>query len=330
MCPSGLARCDIQIDAPNKSKFKMRRVTLERSYLKGNAPSRSRLGLVALRLSRLGFGALGEGLHVTDVFQRSRGPSQMFGILSLVPRDFRRGQRHVRGFVLAQLALAIVSMSNVGKIVKSSDTHIFVLRHGDYPMLLTPVERLSFEAPEGEDGIQAAEREGIRERELDGGWAGDVRDHVEVAGRVGLVEIGGGWQDSISQGEQRGGRLDGAGRAEGMAVHGLGGAHPEPIRVLAKDLADGRGFGGIVGYRRGAVRVDVADVVWLSPSVGNSGAHGSGSAIRRRLGDMESVGGHAKAGDFAEYRGAARAGGIQRLQHQHRRSFAQDEAAAVP
>ena len=101
------------------------------------------------------------------------------------------------------------------------------------------------------------------------------------------------------------------------------------LGVRAEYRADGGGFGGIVGQRAGAVRVDVADRFRRDAGVAQGRAHGPRRALGGRLGDVAGVGRHAEADDLGVNARAARARGFERLQHQHGRAFAQNHAAAV-
>ena len=61
-----------------------------------------------------------------------------------------------------------------------------------------------------------------------------VGNHVQVALRVGLVEIGGGRQHAVAQRQRGGQALQRGGGAQRVAVHRLGGTHRQPVRVRAE------------------------------------------------------------------------------------------------
>ena len=145
----------------------------------------------------------------------------------------------------------------------------------------------------------------------------------------GLRVVHRGRDDAVGQGEGGGGSFDGSGGAQGVGVHGLGGADGELVRVGAEDEADGGGFGAVVDLGRGAVGVDVADLLRGEAGIAQGHAHGAGGALGGGLGDVAGIGGHAEADDLRDGPGAAGERGLQRLQHQHGGAFAQHQAAAV-
>src|SRR6185312_10114671 len=90
--------------------------------------------------------------------------------------------------------------------------------------------------------------------------ASRVRHVVEVAGRVGRVEIDGGMDDARLQSHHGGDEFHAAGGAEQVADHALGAADRDLARVGAEDALDGVGFGRVAELRARAVRIDVADI----------------------------------------------------------------------
>src|ERR1035438_4775132 len=119
-----------------------------------------------------------------------------------------------------------------------------------------------------------------------------VGNHVEVALRVGFVEIGGGRKDAVAKGHDGRQTFQSGGGAQRVAVHALGGTNRQILDAGTENGVDGGGFGDIVGQRAGAVGVDVADLLGGEPGVAQGGAHGAGGAFGRGLGDVGSVGGH--------------------------------------
>src|SRR5487761_217015 len=79
--------------------------------------------------------------------------------------------------------------------------------------------------------VVAAKAERVRDRHLDLNLARRVGDVVEVALRVGLIQVDRGREHATVQGQHAGRGLDRAGRAEQVAVHRLGGADGELLRV---------------------------------------------------------------------------------------------------
>ena len=64
-----------------------------------------------------------------------------------------------------------------------------------------------------------------------------VGNHVQIALRVRLVEIGGGRQHAVAQGHDGGQAFERAGRAQGVAMHGFGGTDRQPLGVRAENRA---------------------------------------------------------------------------------------------
>src|SRR5450432_3182345 len=87
-----------------------------------------------------------------------------------------------------------------------------------------------------------------------------VRYVIQIALRIRIEEIRRRRNDSLAQRADDGDEFDGAGCPERMAMHGFGRRYRELVGVRAEYTADGPGFGRIVGWRAGAVRIDVADV----------------------------------------------------------------------
>src|SRR4029450_1742902 len=88
---------------------------------------------------------------------------------------------------------------------------------------------------------------------------------VEVACWVRVLEVDGRGQDLVAQGERAGDRLEGAGRAEQVAGHRLGGGDGQLVGVGAERLADGLGLGRVAERGAGAVGVDVAHLIGTDP-----------------------------------------------------------------
>ena len=110
-------------------------------------------------------------------------------------------------------------------------------------------------------GVVAAEAEGIAHGHVDAGLARLVRHVVEVAGRVGIVEIDRGRQDVVLDRLDAENELRRARRAEQVPGHRLGRADGQLLRVVAEDGLDRLGLGHVADRRRGAVGVDVIDLV---------------------------------------------------------------------
>ena len=76
--------------------------------------------------------------------------------------------------------------------------------------------------PEGDAGVVASKAEGVGEAERQLSLDGDVGRVVQVALGVGRVEVDGGGDDAVLEGEHGGDGLGGTGRSEHMPVHTLG------------------------------------------------------------------------------------------------------------
>ena len=129
------------------------------------------------------------------------------------------------------------------------------------------------EAAEDQGGVVAPETQVVGEGVLGLELPRRVGHVVEVAVGVGRGVVDGRRQHAVAQGEQRGDRLDAAGRAQGVPGHALGARHRQLARVLAEHLLDHRGLAGVVVLGRGAVRVDVAERVGRDAGVAQRHAH---------------------------------------------------------
>ena len=69
--------------------------------------------------------------------------------------------------------------------------------------------------------------------------------------------------------------------------------------VRTEDAADGGGLGRVVGRRRGAVGVQVADLPGRESRIAQRRAHGAGGAFHRGLRDVARVRAHAEAHNLA-------------------------------
>src|SRR5207248_1135679 len=109
--------------------------------------------------------------------------------------------------------------------------------------------------------------------------------------RVGRLVVDGGVDDAVADGQGGGDQLDGAAGAEQVAEHALGAGEGQPAGVLAEDLLDGVGLGGVPQRRAGAVGVDVLDVLGVESGVAQGEAHGHGGAgpVGVRGGDVVGV-----------------------------------------
>ena len=93
-----------------------------------------------------------------------------------------------------------------------------------------------------------------------------VRDVVEVALRVGVVEVDRRRQDPVADRQQADDRLDAPGSRDQVAHHALGAGDRHLVGRLPERFLDGQGLDRVVDRRAGAVGVDVVDVRGVEPA----------------------------------------------------------------
>ena len=84
---------------------------------------------------------------------------------------------------------------------------------------------------------------------------------VEIEAGLRLVEVDGGVQEPVLHLDEQGHQLDQARRGQAVPEHGLGRVDRDAIGVIAEDLLDRLDLGGVGEDRRGAVGVDVVDLL---------------------------------------------------------------------
>src|SRR6266849_3953207 len=134
-----------------------------------------------------------------------------------------------------------------------------------------------------ETRVVAAETERVRQGHLDVGLARLVGHVVEIALRVGVVEVDRGRQQAAIDREDAGRRLDGAGGAQQVTVHRLGGADREVTSVVAEHRLDRPGLRDVAELRGRSMRVHVADVVGVDAALLQRALHGADRALALRL-----------------------------------------------
>src|SRR5579864_3590050 len=131
-----------------------------------------------------------------------------------------------------------------------------------------PASRTSRSGPirarQGEAHVVPAKPVRRAQREVDASAAATVGHVVEVALRVGLVQVDRRRYELVTNGQNRDDRLDRAGRAEQVPVHRLRRRHRDGAGLRPESGFHRTGFGGVVHLRRRAVGVDVVDLVWLT------------------------------------------------------------------
>ena len=119
-----------------------------------------------------------------------------------------------------------------------------------------------------------------------------------VALRVARLEISD-WHDAlVLQSEYGGDGFQRAGGAERVAVQGFCRGDFQVMKIGGEDVADGGGFGDVVGGGAGAVGVDDADGFRRQDSVGERQTQRPGGADGGGLGELRGIGAHAEAGDM--------------------------------
>ena len=158
-----------------------------------------------------------------------------------------------------------------------------------------------------------------------------VRHEVEGGLDRRVVEIDGRGRHAVADGEQREDRFDRAGRAEKVAGGRLGRGHRHLARGVAEQPLDGLQLDLVAHLRRGAVGVDVVDVVGGDPGALHRHPHAALGAVailgRRR--DVIGVAREAVADDLAIDLRAAGERMLALLEDDDAGALADDEAVAV-
>src|SRR5690606_33163636 len=170
---------------------------------------------------------------------------------------------------------------------------------------------------EYQHGIVAAESERIGHDVFDLGWNANVRDVVQVALRIGRVQVDRRWDELVADRGDAEHRLDAARRPHQVPRDGLGRANRDLVGMLAKDALDRDRLAHVVERRAGSVSVDVADIFRLQPGALQRAAHGGlrAFAVFHRRGDVVGVARAAVSGHLSVDRRAARLGVLQFFEH---------------
>src|SRR5262249_56370294 len=118
---------------------------------------------------------------------------------------------------------------------------------------------------------------------------------------------------------------------QGVPDHRLVRGNWNDAHAFAEDRGNAQILHLVVLGGRGAVRIDIVDVLWPDAGVGQGIAHAGDDwlAIRARAGAVEGVGFFTAAFENAENLGAARHRVVVVFEHQRGRAFGQDEAVAI-
>src|SRR5829696_8309675 len=199
-----------------------------------------------------------------------------------------------------------------------------------YSFTTGPGPALGLVAAEDHHRVVAAEAEAVRHGHVHLGLAGLVGHVVEVAGGVGVGLVDGRGEDPVPQGQDGGDALDRPGRPEQVPDHRLGRGDGQPVGVVPEGEADGLGLRHVPGRGRGAVGVDVADLLWGHAGRPQGAAHGQGgsAAVLGRGGDVEGVGRLPEPDQLGVDERPAGQGVLPLLQYQGPGTLAHHEAVA--
>src|SRR6185295_10464048 len=122
-------------------------------------------------------------------------------------------------------------------------------------------------------GVEPAEAEGVRDPDLDVVGAGLMGDEVEPEAGLWLVEIDGRMQEPVLHLHEQRHQLDQPRRGQAMPEHGLGRVDGDAGRALAEHLLDRVHLRRIGEDGRGAVGIDVVDLLRRDAGVAQGAAH---------------------------------------------------------
>ncbi len=153
---------------------------------------------------------------------------------------------------------------------------------------------------------------------------GARRDVIQVALRILRLAVDRRGDEALRDGQDRDDRLQGAGRAQGVAVHRFRRTDGNPPGPRAEDLLDRPRLHEVVGRRRRAVGVDVIDRLRLQSGVRQGLPHRpdrpGGADIRR--GHVVRIAGHAVAQHLGQDRAPLFFGPAKGFQDQDPRRLA--------
>src|SRR5579875_2573662 len=109
--------------------------------------------------------------------------------------------------------------------------------------------------PDHERRVMAAESEGVGDGHLDARGTCLVGHVVQVAFWVRMIEVDGGRDDAMLDGQNAGRGLHRPRSPEEMGMHGLGRADRQPMGMRTEHLLDGLGLGYVTQPGRGTVSV---------------------------------------------------------------------------
>ena len=152
---------------------------------------------------------------------------------------------------------------------------------------------------------------------------------VEIALRILVEDVDRRRRHLVVQRQHREHRLDAAGAAEQVAGHRLGRVDHQLLGVVAEGQLDRVGLVDVAERRRGAVRVEVLDLVGVDAGVAQRRRHRAASGRRRWARSCGTRRRSCRSRQLGVDLGAARLGVLVLLEHQHAGALAQHEAVAV-
>src|SRR3990170_3744919 len=189
---------------------------------------------------------------------------------------------------------------------------------------------LLLEASQDDGAVVPPEAHRVRQGDADVGRSRLVRHVVErqLRVRVAVVNRGRDAAGRNNLGAHKG--LDRPGRAHGVPGHRLRARDGQPVGVPAKDVADGVRLELLVQRGRGAVGVDVVDLLGADAGALQCRAHGALVALATlgRCRHVERIGRPAEADHLGDRPRPARERVLELLEHQHRRALGHHEAVA--
>lgn len=190
---------------------------------------------------------------------------------------------------------------------------------------------LSVEFAADHGGVMSTEAEAVVHRVSNAAIAWVVWGVIQIAIRIGRIEIDGGWDDVVVAGEDRQDHLDTAAGAEGVSEVSFGAGDGDRSGGFPEDIFDGHGFGFVAERGAGAVGVDVIDIARVELSVGEGVGHGPCSTAAMFVwgGDMAGVARPAVADDLAVDACAASFRMLKFFEDQDTAAFAEDESVSV-
>src|SRR5882757_2105310 len=118
----------------------------------------------------------------------------------------------------------LVSNKKVAEFLLDDNRRVAKERTSPITPECSSVGRSLVVSAQGEDGVEAAEGKGVREAGFNLLGARGVGHEIEIADGIGPAVVHRRRNDAVGQSEGGGSCFDGSGRAQGMGVHGFGGA----------------------------------------------------------------------------------------------------------